>query len=373
MRQYVDMNEYARSRIYQLPLTLSKNEACIALGIDTNEFDDWRQRGVLPEPIVGTCRWSRGALTRAVDKEEYIAETGANWAAETSIPQDIFSEKKASFAAFIEAYQSMNNPLYARLAPSTRQNYDLYLAAARERFGHLSSETLNNPRVRMVFKQWRDEAADRPRVADMRMTILSVILAKALDDGEIFSNYAKGIGKLYRKKSGIRIWTEKDIAAFKATAPEHIFQAVWLGRLTGARLSALLALAPENLIGGWLDFDPQKRGHRVRIKLSEYSALKRAIYKLPRSGPRLLLNTYGNPWTADGFKASFRKARIKAGITVRFHDLRVTAITHWSKRLTAEKISLLTGHSLKNVAAVLNNHYIQRNDDRVVEALRCLQ
>lgn len=49
------------------PITLSKDEACAYLGVSKSQFDDWRRRGILPEPIRGTRRWSREALRQAID------------------------------------------------------------------------------------------------------------------------------------------------------------------------------------------------------------------------------------------------------------------------------------------------------------------
>ncbi len=48
-------------------ITLDKPGACALLGITPAAFDDWRRRGVLPEPIRGTRRWSVKALRAAVE------------------------------------------------------------------------------------------------------------------------------------------------------------------------------------------------------------------------------------------------------------------------------------------------------------------
>ena len=51
------------------PLTLDKAAACAFLGISAAAFDDWRRRGILPEPIRGTRRWSAKALRAAIEGE----------------------------------------------------------------------------------------------------------------------------------------------------------------------------------------------------------------------------------------------------------------------------------------------------------------
>ena len=47
-----------------------------------------------------------------------------------------------------------------------------------------------------------------------------------------------------------------------------------------------------------------------------------------KTGPLILVNSEGAPWTPDGFSVSWRKACAKAGVAgVTFHDLRGTAVT----------------------------------------------
>lgn len=50
------------------PLTLSKTEACALLGVTAAAFDGWRRKGILPDPIPGTRRWSRKAIQRSIDR-----------------------------------------------------------------------------------------------------------------------------------------------------------------------------------------------------------------------------------------------------------------------------------------------------------------
>lgn len=48
------------------PLVLTRPEAAALCRISAATFDSWVRRGVVPKPIVGTRRWSRVAIERAL-------------------------------------------------------------------------------------------------------------------------------------------------------------------------------------------------------------------------------------------------------------------------------------------------------------------
>jgi integrase len=77
----------------------------------------------------------------------------------------------------------------------------------------------------------------------------------------------------------------------------------------------------------------------------------------------VLTNSRGRPWTSDGFRTSWGKACVKAGITgLTFHDLRGSAVVRLAiADATVPQIATLTGHSLKDVEAILDAHYLGRD------------
>ena len=81
------------------------------------------------------------------------------------------------------------------------------------------------------------------------------------------------------------------------------------------------------------------------------------------------LNSYGRPWTADGFRTSWAKACDRAGVTgLTFHDLRGSAVVRLAlAEATVPQIATFTGHSLKDVEAILDAHYLGR-DIQLAEA-----
>ena len=81
-----------------------------------------------------------------------------------------------------------------------------------------------------------------------------------------------------------------------------------------------------------------------------------------RSG-KILLNSEGVEWTADGFRSSWRKACKAIGVVgLTFNDLRGTAVTRLALAgCEAPEIATITGHSLKDVNAILDSHYLNRD------------
>jgi integrase len=95
-----------------------------------------------------------------------------------------------------------------------------------------------------------------------------------------------------------------------------------------------------------------------------------------RSAARwVLVNSIGPPWTSDGFRTSWRKACAAAGIVgVTFHDLRGTAVTRLALAgCTEPEIATLTGHSLKDVRAILDANYLHRDRTLAESAIRKLE
>ena len=91
--------------------------------------------------------------------------------------------------------------------------------------------------------------------------------------------------------------------------------------------------------------------------------LKAALETAPRLSPVILLTSERKPWTPDGFRASFAKARARAGIVgVTFNDLRGTAVTRLALAgATEAEIATITGHSLRDVRSILDSNYLHRD------------
>jgi integrase len=88
----------------------------------------------------------------------------------------------------------------------------------------------------------------------------------------------------------------------------------------------------------------------------------------------ILVTSEGTPWTGDGFRSSWRKACIKAGVTdLTFHDLRGSAITRLAiAGATVPEIATISGLSLGDVR-ILDKHYLKADVALAENAIRKLE
>jgi integrase len=142
---------------------------------------------------------------------------------------------------------------------------------------------------------------------------------------------------------------------------------------TGQREGDLLRLRWSAYDGETIRLQQSKTGTRVSIPAG--APLKAALNVTARKSPIILVNSHGRPWTPDGFRQSFFKARDRAGIVgVTFNDLRGTAVTRLALvGCTEAEIATITGHSLRDVRSILDAHYLHRDPALAQSAIRKLE
>ena len=142
---------------------------------------------------------------------------------------------------------------------------------------------------------------------------------------------------------------------------------------TGQRQGDLLRLPWSAYDGKHIRLRQSKTGKPVVILVG--APLKAALDAAPRRSPIILTNSDGKPWTSDGFRASWGKACKATGVLgVTFHDLRGTAITRLAVvEATEAEIANITGHSLRDVHAILDMHYLARDPALGENAIRKLE
>lgn len=80
----------------------------------------------------------------------------------------------------------------------------------------------------------------------------------------------------------------------------------------------------------------------------------------PRPAKMILATTRGQLWPEDGFRTAWARACGRAGVKgLTFHDLRGTTVTRLALAgCTTIEIAAVTGHSPKDVDAILKAHYL---------------
>jgi integrase len=281
-------------------------------------------------------------------------------------------EPRGALLSVLQAYQRSQD--FLGLAERTRTDYVAKIRLIERTFGDFPLAALTDRRTRGVFMAWRDKLATTSRrQADYTWVVLARILSWALDRGLIAGNPCEKGGRLYRGSRADKIWTAHDEAAFLSKAPRHLHLALILALWTGQRQGDLLRLPWSGYDGTHIRLRQSKTGARVLIPVGK--PLKAALDAMPKRSTVILTTTDNKPWTEDGFRSSWRKACAAAGISgLTFHDLRGTAITRLGLAgCTEAEIAAITGHSLRDVGAILDAHYLHRDPAFAESAIHKLE
>lgn len=275
----------------------------------------------------------------------------------------------------LDAYESSAE--FCALAERTRTDYRKHLRAIATEFGDFPVAGLTDRRARGEFLAWRDRlAVGSRRNADYRFAVFARALSWSVNRGMIPMNPLERTGRVYRAQRSESVWSDADEQSFLSKAPAHLHLALLLALWTGQRQGDLLRLTWAAYDGDVLRIRQRKTQARVVIPVG--SPLKAALdaVKAQRMDAVTILTTrQGRAWTESGFRASWRKGCEAAGIQdVTFHDLRGTAVTRLALAGCSEaEIATITGHSLRDVGAILDAHYLKRDFGLAVSAIEKLE
>lgn len=274
--------------------------------------------------------------------------------------------------AILNAFQMTT--IWSDLAERTKKDYIRLIKIIEKDFGDFPISALTDRRTRSIFLEWRDRrAATSRRQADYAWQVLARILSWAYGNGLTTINPCERGGRVYRGNRSEMVWTQSDEESFLAGAPKHLHLALILALWTGQRQGDLLDLTWSNYDGEKIRLKQSKTGMRVNIPAG--GPLKALLDARKSENGHILLTMDGQPWTADGFRSSWRKACLKVGIDgITFNDLRGTAVTRLALAgCTEAEIATITGHSLRDVRSILDAHYLHRDPKLAESAIKKLE
>jgi integrase len=310
--------------------------------------------------------WKGGPRLRGKPgSPEFVASYNEAVASRAAAPREVL-------LGVLRAYQRSQE--FLGLADRTRADYIAKVKLIEKKFGDFPLSALSDRRTRGVFMAWRDQLATTSRrQADYAWVVLARVISWAFNRGLVTSNPCERGGRLYRGSRADKIWTADDEALFIARAPQHLHLPMILALWTGQRQGDLLRLPWSAYDGTRIRLRQSKTGARVVIPVG--APLKAALDAAPKRSTLILVSTDNKPWTEDGFRSSWRKACAAAGIVgLTFHDLRGTAVTRLALAgCTEAEIAAITGHRLRDVAAILDAHYLHRDPALAESAIRKLE
>lgn len=270
-----------------------------------------------------------------------------------------------------------SSPEWEALAASTKKTWGSALDRIEEKWGDVPLAVWNDPRMVAKVVAWRDSRSETPRAADIGVSTLRALLEFGRLRGRVSVNVANGIPTLYRngQRSEI-IWTDDDIKRFASAAKElqreHIVDGLRLAALTGLRRSDLVTLEWSH-VG---ETSIKKKALKSSRKKRQYVTVPlvpqlRGLLDELRSRPRregvtnVLVNSFGEAWSADGFGGSFNRVRDHADIChvdpetgerkkKHLHDVRGTFCTKLlvEAGLSDEEAAGIMGWSVAQVSSI---------------------
>jgi integrase len=202
------------------------------------------------------------------------------------------------------------HPAFTDLADHTKSDYQRI-------FDYLRA-IADTPLVRFdapLVVRIRDKAAEggKRRSGNYVKAVLSVLFGWGIERGYVTSNPAKGVKNIRRRKGtpdANRPWMDIERHVVLDHAPAHMLPALALMAFTGLGPGDALRLPKAFYRDGKIATRRSKTGQPV------YWPAPAPLSAVLEKGPQhdaitLCANSDGKPWTVGGFRASWRKLRVK--------------------------------------------------------------
>ncbi|WP_175429670.1 tyrosine-type recombinase/integrase [Azospirillum argentinense] len=245
--------------------------------------------------------------------------------------------------ALFDEYQK--SPEFKQLAPATQFIYARAIKNMETAPDNVAAVRVSQFKRRHVLI-FRDYFSETPGLANQMLTAISRIMSYAVDreiDG-VEVNVALRVPRL--KGGEWKRWTDDALAKAMAEMPEQLRRALVLGLYTGQRISDCLSMRWSAYDGQGISVIQQKTKEPLYIPC--HPALKAELdtwKKDPRVAVTVLANSFGKPWTMNGFKCEWAKIKRKLDIPFQFHGLRKTAAAKLAEAGCSDReIMAITGH-----------------------------
>lgn len=234
-----------------------------------------------------------------------------------------------SYAALWDQYRDSQK--WRDLKPRSRSDYQ----AVRDWLGPAADIPIVSIKAG-ALERLRDRAAKEKgrRFADYVIQVLRLTLQWGLKRELVKENVAAGLGMTPRPKGQAEVnrsWSDSEVVAFLEQAPAHLIVPFALALYAGLRQGDALRLTWSAYDGRTLHWTAGKNAETCTIPVqSDLKTILDEAKSVRGDAVQIAVNSYGEPWSQSGFRASFfkklrelRKAgRVQPGCT--FHGLRHT-------------------------------------------------
>lgn len=268
---------------------------------------------------------------------------------------------------------------WRRLAASTKSEYRRVFKFWDTTFGTVPLAALADKGFRKRVLAWHDGfAAEHPREADNRVTILARILSWATTDGDLEKNVLETFDRAYVSDRADMIWLPEHVEAFMAAADDEMRMAMVLALHTGQRQADIRKMAWSQYDGAKIALHQGKSARDGRqgklVTIPCTSALKATLDACPRRGALILLTktdrAFQKRYFAERWEAVYLAAGLPAGDKrLHFHDVRGTTVTLlFEAGCNVAEVASITGHTLRRAQEILDR-YLSRTSSMAENAI----
>ncbi|UDF05073.1 tyrosine-type recombinase/integrase [Asticcacaulis sp. AND118] len=254
----------------------------------------------------------------------------------------------------VERYKA--SPEFTNLNILTQANYTRLLKKFTDAFGHYTLPMFSRLDIKVDLAEWRDESQHTPKAADDKIQIVSIFFKWLLARGICDAQPTRGIASIHRADRSHIIWTPEDIEVLRDSTPPNVMRVVDLACHLGLRMGDILNLKWENVRATKVAIKTSKRKRFAFPPITEECRkVLQECATYSGHSEYVVLNGYGNPWTANGFGSRFYRFKKMAGISGKhFHDFRGTAVTNFYKSgYRNSEIAAIVGWSEDTVETML--------------------
>lgn len=236
-------------------------------------------------------------------------------------------EGVTTMGALLDAYlASLGGKVKAgELAETTAADYTRCVMSLRPVWERVRIADVDVP----ALYRWRDARGEQSRTrANRERTVLFEAFRLGMRTGDAKANPVEYV-QPFKEKPRDRYVTDAEFMAVFAVAPAIVQAAMLLAAVTGLRQGDILRLRRSDFSDAGLTVKTRKTGQPLVFAWTE--GLRRAV--LAAVGARdfvplhLLTQDDGKPYTSDGFRTAWHRARADAKLarTFTFNDLRAKA------------------------------------------------
>lgn len=239
-----------------------------------------------------------------------------------------------TFAKLAQSYERSER--FQRLAPRTKQDYAKHIAIIVAKAGDRLVARMDRKTVRAM----QHANAERPRLANYLVSVMSVLLEHAIDIGWIEHNPAKGARKLKAHGPAVhKEWPPDVRESFEAKASPRARLLYEIAIGTGQRVGDILRMRWSDIRDGAIHLRQGKTGAELVIPLT--ARLAAHLDAVERRGEYLLSQNLRQTWAYSTLQKEVKAA---GGGTI--HGLRYTAVGELAALgCTDDEIAAITGHS----------------------------